>query len=100
MKPLLDLKVRLESIVRVSDQAIVAQELLLRPVAGGCVVDHAARAHIDMAWVTGYALEAAGAVLEHAVPAAPREHHARRPGAARRSSRRSTARSRSTASAS
>jgi EAL domain-containing protein (putative c-di-GMP-specific phosphodiesterase class I) len=65
VKPLLDLKVRLESIVRVSDQAIVAKELLLRPVAGGCIVDHAARAHIDMAWVTGYALEAAGALLEH-----------------------------------
>lgn len=64
MKPLLDLNVRLESIVRISDQAVVARELLLRPVTGGCVVDRAAAAHIDMAWVTGYALETAGAVLE------------------------------------
>ena len=69
MKPLLDLTVRLEAIVRVAEQATVARELLLRPVNGGCVVDQAARAHIDMAWVTGYALETAGAVLEEsAVP--------------------------------
>ena len=60
----LDLTVHFEPIVRVTDELPVAHELLLRPVGGGELHIRAANADVDMAWVTGFALDTAAAVLE------------------------------------
>jgi len=63
-KPALDLRVGFEPIVRLRDEVAVAHELLLRPVTGGRLCDQAAKAGVDMTWVTTFALRSAGAVLE------------------------------------
>jgi EAL domain-containing protein (putative c-di-GMP-specific phosphodiesterase class I) len=61
--PHLDLEVHLEPIVRIADEATVAEELLLRPVDGGSLLARVADEGVDMAWVTRTAMAAAGRVL-------------------------------------
>ena len=75
----LDLTVHFEPIVRVIDELPVAHELLLRPVGGGELHIRAAHADVDMAWVTGFALDTAAAVLERSPLPAPRQRHPGRP---------------------
>lgn len=61
---MLDLHVHVEPIVRLADDRCTARELLLRPLGGGDLLERAAKAEVDMAWVTTFALASARALLE------------------------------------
>ena len=61
--PALNLDVHLEPIVRLKDHVVVGQELLLRPLHGGDIVEEARRAGISLASITRRALREGGSRL-------------------------------------